>query len=176
MQAFGYALVSMWWVCVRMYIQTHAQVMRFTAKWDSQRPEENCRSFIISFFLADDTLSIWETSGNGRNTGMSSGKFRKSNYTHTFVCVCVCVCAYVCVLCACLLVCACLSCPSTIHTVTHIHTCINMYANIYRPHVHVCGITLWKHHIVKAKRKYNTCSKKASHAGDTYTYICIHTH
>lgn len=51
------------------------QVMRFTAKWDSQRPEEYCRTFIISFYPADDTLSIWETSGNGRNTGMASGKF-----------------------------------------------------------------------------------------------------
>jgi hypothetical protein len=49
--------------------------MRFTAKWDSPRPEENCRTFIISFYPADDTLSIWETSGNGRNTGMTSGKF-----------------------------------------------------------------------------------------------------
>eukprot|EP00286_Rhodomonas_abbreviata_P016893 CAMPEP_0181320342 /NCGR_PEP_ID=MMETSP1101-20121128/18072_1 /TAXON_ID=46948 /ORGANISM="Rhodomonas abbreviata, Strain Caron Lab Isolate" /LENGTH=608 /DNA_ID=CAMNT_0023428039 /DNA_START=29 /DNA_END=1852 /DNA_ORIENTATION=+ len=57
------------------YKKYAGKVMRFTARWDSERPEENCRSFIISFYPADDTVSIWETSGNGRNTGMASGKF-----------------------------------------------------------------------------------------------------
>eukprot|EP00285_Hemiselmis_virescens_P014834 CAMPEP_0173403448 /NCGR_PEP_ID=MMETSP1356-20130122/56846_1 /TAXON_ID=77927 ORGANISM="Hemiselmis virescens, Strain PCC157" /NCGR_SAMPLE_ID=MMETSP1356 /ASSEMBLY_ACC=CAM_ASM_000847 /LENGTH=633 /DNA_ID=CAMNT_0014363981 /DNA_START=26 /DNA_END=1924 /DNA_ORIENTATION=- len=57
------------------YKKYAGKVMRFTARWDSERPEENCRTFIISYYPADDTLSIWETSGNGRNTGMASGKF-----------------------------------------------------------------------------------------------------
>eukprot|EP00802_Teleaulax_amphioxeia_P006856 Tamp_06861.p1 GENE.Tamp_06861~~Tamp_06861.p1 ORF type:complete len:769 (+),score=184.16 Tamp_06861:264-2309(+) len=57
------------------YKKYAGKVMRFTARWDSERPEETSRSFIISFFPADDTVSIWETSGDGRNTGMASGKF-----------------------------------------------------------------------------------------------------
>jgi len=57
------------------YKKYAGKVMRFTARWDSERPEENSRSFIISFYPSDDTVSIWETSGDGRNTGMSSGKF-----------------------------------------------------------------------------------------------------
>jgi hypothetical protein len=57
------------------YKKYAGKVMRFTARWDSERPEENSRSFIISYYPADDTVSIWETSGDGRNTGMASGKF-----------------------------------------------------------------------------------------------------
>jgi hypothetical protein len=47
------------------YKKYAGKVMRFTARWDSERPEETSRSFIISFFPADDTVSIWETSGDG---------------------------------------------------------------------------------------------------------------
>jgi hypothetical protein len=57
------------------YKKYAGKVMRFTARWDSERPEESMRSFIISFYPSDDTVSIWETSGDGRNTGMASGKF-----------------------------------------------------------------------------------------------------
>jgi hypothetical protein len=47
------------------YKKFAGKVMRFTARWNSERPEESSRSFIISFFPADDTVSIWETSGDG---------------------------------------------------------------------------------------------------------------
>ena len=57
------------------YKKYAGKVMRFTASWDSERPEESCRTFIVSFYPSDDTISVWETSGDGRNTGMSSGKF-----------------------------------------------------------------------------------------------------
>eukprot|EP00960_Hanusia_phi_P049974 759911-Hanusia_phi.AAC.12 len=57
------------------YKKYAGKVLRFEAKWVSDRPEEKVRTFIISFYLADDTISIWETSGDGRNTGMFSGKF-----------------------------------------------------------------------------------------------------
>ena len=57
------------------YKKYAGKVMRFTARWDSERADEMARSFIISFYPSDDTVSIWETSGDGRNTGMVSGKF-----------------------------------------------------------------------------------------------------
>jgi hypothetical protein len=57
------------------YKKYAGKVMRFTARWDSEKPEENCRSFIVSFYPADDAVAVFETSGDGRNTGMTSGKF-----------------------------------------------------------------------------------------------------
>ena len=57
------------------YKQFAGRLLRFRARWDSERPEEAQRSFILSFYPSDDTVSIWETSGDARNTGLVSGKF-----------------------------------------------------------------------------------------------------
>ena len=64
------------------YKKYAGKVMRFTARWDSERPEEKMRSFIVSFYPSDDTVSVWETSGDGRNTGMASGKFLERMKLH----------------------------------------------------------------------------------------------
>lgn len=40
---------------------------------DSQNPLDQGRRFIISYFLADDMISVFETSA--RNSGIISGKF-----------------------------------------------------------------------------------------------------
>ena len=47
--------------------------MRFTARFNTRTPEDLDRRFIISFFLADDTLSIFEPTQ--KNSGIVEGKF-----------------------------------------------------------------------------------------------------
>ncbi|CAK4628167.1 hypothetical protein LEN26_011830 [Aphanomyces euteiches] len=49
------------------------KVLRFSAKMISTRREQAARQFIIAFYLADDTVSIYEP--ECRNSGIVSGKF-----------------------------------------------------------------------------------------------------
>jgi hypothetical protein len=47
--------------------------LRYTAKFNTRVPEDVDRRFIISFFLADDTISIFEPVQ--KNSGVMDGKF-----------------------------------------------------------------------------------------------------
>jgi hypothetical protein len=49
------------------------QVMRFSARMRSSRPADAERRFIVSYFLSDDTLLIYEP--RQRNSGLPGGKF-----------------------------------------------------------------------------------------------------
>ena len=49
------------------------KILRFTAKFNTRVPEDVDRRFIISFFLADDTISIYEPAQ--KNSGIIEGKF-----------------------------------------------------------------------------------------------------
>ena len=42
------------------YVDNDKKILRFTAKFNTRVPEDFDRRFIISFFLADDTISIFE--------------------------------------------------------------------------------------------------------------------
>ena len=42
------------------YVDNDQKILRFTAKLNNKIPEDADRRFLISFFLADDTLSIFE--------------------------------------------------------------------------------------------------------------------
>lgn len=50
-----------------------SHVLRFMAKLDSKIPSDQNRKFIISYYLSDDTISIFEPFV--RNSGISGGKF-----------------------------------------------------------------------------------------------------
>eukprot|EP01116_Phalansterium_solitarium_P009859 TRINITY_DN241_c0_g1_i3.p1 TRINITY_DN241_c0_g1~~TRINITY_DN241_c0_g1_i3.p1 ORF type:complete len:559 (-),score=209.98 TRINITY_DN241_c0_g1_i3:364-2040(-) len=49
------------------------KILRFAAGLVSDKPEDRDRSFVVSFYLADDTLSIYEPPQ--RNSGVLGGKF-----------------------------------------------------------------------------------------------------
>ncbi|XP_035384680.1 EF-hand domain-containing protein 1 isoform X1 [Electrophorus electricus] len=49
------------------------KVLRYAARLDSQNPQDRGRHFIISYFLANDAISIYETPK--RNSGIIAGKF-----------------------------------------------------------------------------------------------------
>jgi len=42
------------------YVDNDKKVLRFTARFNTKVPEDLDRRFIISFYLADDTISIFE--------------------------------------------------------------------------------------------------------------------
>jgi hypothetical protein len=48
-------------------------ILRFTARFNTRVPEDLDRRFIISFFLSDDSISIYEP--EQKNSGIVSGKF-----------------------------------------------------------------------------------------------------
>ena len=54
-----------------------SNVLRFMAKMDSDRPIDQNRYFIISYFLCDDTILVYEPSQ--RNSGIIGGKFLERN-------------------------------------------------------------------------------------------------
>lgn len=54
-----------------------SHVLRFFARLDSNRPIDTDRTFIISFFLSDDTISVFEP--EKRNSGIVHGKFIERN-------------------------------------------------------------------------------------------------
>lgn len=55
------------------YVDNDQKVLRFTARFNTQVYEDMDRRFIISFFLADDTLGIFEPAQ--KNSGIMEGKF-----------------------------------------------------------------------------------------------------
>ena len=48
-------------------------MLRFTARFNTRIPEDVDRRFIISFFLSDDTIQIFEPAQ--KNSGIMEGKF-----------------------------------------------------------------------------------------------------
>ena len=54
-------------------VDNDKKILRFFARLNTRVPEDVDRSFIISFYLADDTLSIYETVQ--KNSGIIEGKF-----------------------------------------------------------------------------------------------------
>jgi len=55
------------------YVDNDKKVLRFTARFNTQVPEDVDRRFIISYYLADDTLGIFEPAQ--KNSGIQEGKF-----------------------------------------------------------------------------------------------------
>ena len=56
--------------------------MRFTARLNTRVPEDTERRFIVSFFLADDSISIFEPAQ--KNSGIIEGKFlERAKYKNT---------------------------------------------------------------------------------------------
>lgn len=55
------------------YVDNDKKVLRYTARFNTQVPEDMDRRFIISYYLADDTLSIFEPAQ--KNSGVVEGKF-----------------------------------------------------------------------------------------------------
>jgi len=57
-------------------------ILRFGAKLNTEKPEDINRRFIVSLYLNDDTLQIYEP--NQRNSGIPDGKFlEKGKYKNT---------------------------------------------------------------------------------------------
>lgn len=42
------------------YVDNDKKILRYTARFNTKVPEDIDRRFIISFYLADDTISIFE--------------------------------------------------------------------------------------------------------------------
>lgn len=55
------------------YVDNDKVILRYTAKLNTTIPEDLERRFIISYYLADNTISIYEPSK--RNSGIVEGKF-----------------------------------------------------------------------------------------------------
>lgn len=55
------------------YVDNDKKILRWTARFNTQVPEDVDRRFIISFYLADDTVSIFEP--EQKNSGIVDGKF-----------------------------------------------------------------------------------------------------
>ncbi|XP_037605956.1 EF-hand domain-containing protein 1 [Sebastes umbrosus] len=56
-------------------LENNLKVLRFKARLESQNPEDEGRNFILSYFLSDDMMSIFER--NTRNSGIIGGQFLK---------------------------------------------------------------------------------------------------
>jgi EF-hand domain-containing protein 1 len=60
-------------------VDNEGKILRFTAKFNTRVPEDVDRRFIISFFLSDDSISIYEPAQ--KNSGIVEGKFlERSKY------------------------------------------------------------------------------------------------
>ena len=55
------------------YVDNDKKILRYTAKYNTKVPEDIDRRFIISFYLADDTISIFEPAQ--KNSGILEGPF-----------------------------------------------------------------------------------------------------
>lgn len=53
------------------------KILRFTARFNTRVPEDIDRRFIVSFYLSDDTISIYEPLQ--KNSGVLHGKFLERN-------------------------------------------------------------------------------------------------
>lgn len=54
-------------------VDNDKKILRYTAKFNTRVPEDFDRRFIISFYLADDSISIYEPAQ--KNSGIMEGKF-----------------------------------------------------------------------------------------------------
>jgi hypothetical protein len=54
-------------------VDNEGKILRFTARFNTRVPEDVDRRFIISFFLSDDSISIYEPAQ--KNSGIMEGKF-----------------------------------------------------------------------------------------------------
>ncbi|KAG9347213.1 hypothetical protein JZ751_004780 [Albula glossodonta] len=61
-------------------LEKDGKVLRYTAKLDSVNPDDSGRRFIVSYFLSNDMMSIFET--NMRNSGIIGGKFLEKTRVH----------------------------------------------------------------------------------------------
>ena len=59
------------------YVDNDRKILRYTARFNTQIPEDVDRRFIISFYLADDTISVFEPAQ--KNSGFLEGPFLKRN-------------------------------------------------------------------------------------------------
>jgi len=55
------------------YVDNDKKILRYTARFNTKVPEDVERRFIISFYLADDTISIFEPAQ--KNSGIIEGPF-----------------------------------------------------------------------------------------------------
>ena len=55
------------------YVDNDKKILRYTARFNTKVPEDIDRRFIISFYLADDTISIFEPAQ--KNSGIIEGPF-----------------------------------------------------------------------------------------------------
>lgn len=55
------------------YVDNDNKILRYTARLNTRVPEDVDRRFIISFYLADDTISIYEPAQ--KNSGIKEGPF-----------------------------------------------------------------------------------------------------
>lgn len=58
-------------------VDNDKRILRFTARFNTRVPEDVDRRFIISFYLADDTIGIYEPAQ--KNSGIIPGKFLHRN-------------------------------------------------------------------------------------------------
>ncbi|KAL7872525.1 hypothetical protein SRHO_G00075080 [Serrasalmus rhombeus] len=54
-------------------LENDHKILRYAARLDSQNPQDEGRRFVLSYFLSNDMVSIFETSR--RNSGIIGGKF-----------------------------------------------------------------------------------------------------
>lgn len=55
------------------FVDNDKKVLRYTARFNTKAPEDVDRRFIVSFYLADDTISIFEPAQ--KNSGIIEGPF-----------------------------------------------------------------------------------------------------
>jgi len=60
---------------IHKILANNGKTLRFQARLDNQNPEDKERSFVITFYLADDTVAVYEPPR--RNSGIIGGKFLK---------------------------------------------------------------------------------------------------
>jgi Ca2+-binding EF-hand superfamily protein len=58
---------------IKKYIENDKKMLRFGCRLVTDAPEDKGRRFVLTFYLADDTISIFEPSQ--RNSGIIGGKF-----------------------------------------------------------------------------------------------------
>lgn len=58
-------------------VDNDKKVLRYTAKFNTRVPEDMERRFIISFYLSDDSISIYEPAV--KNSGIIEGPFLRRN-------------------------------------------------------------------------------------------------
>ena len=59
------------------YVDNEGKILRYTARLNTRVPEDVDRRYIISFYLKDDTISIFEPAQ--KNSGIIEGPFLKKN-------------------------------------------------------------------------------------------------